>query len=478
MTVAGESMGAVHISPYGGVWYPDEGCQLSALLEERFEESRKRTGPHLLPRPMAMVVPHAAPQYSGTVAAAAYRHLQAADPLRVFILGFSHRKGMRGVAVPDVESYRTPLGDIAVDALAARALCATGRFRLVEEREVCDHSVEIQLPFLNKAAPGACAIPLYVGHLEEQERTAAAKALAGALRPGDILLASSDLTHYGPRFGYVPFPADGHTAGRIRQLDRSAIEAASSVESELFHQTLCRSGATACGSQPISLLLCTLALLDNHDIFQQELDYQTSGEITEDFRESVSYAALGYFRRGSFELSEPERCELLRSAWATLSRWRETGRREIVAPRSLPALARRAPVFVTIRGAEALIGCIGRVFECPPLAETAPLMTLAAALDDQRRPAGTGIPEDVAIEISVLTPMKLVSGADDVRIGRDGAYVECGARSAILLPQAAGAGWTAARFLEVLFRKAHLDREAYSASQGRLHIFQAQVFAA
>jgi len=423
-----------------------------------------------------MVVPHAAPQYSGTVAAAAYRHLRNADPPRVFILGFSHRRGVRGVAVPDVESYRTPLGDVAVDASAARALCSTGRFLLVDDRDVCDHSVEIQLPFLKTAAPRALVIPVYVGPLDEQERTASAEALAAALRPGDILLASSDLTHYGPRFGYVPFPADGRTAARIRQLDRWAIDAASSVESELFHQTLCRAGVMACGSQPISLLLSTLALLDNHDIFQQELDYQTSGEITGDFRESVSYAALGYFRRGSFALSEPERCELLRSAWATLSRWRETGRREIMAPRSLPALARRAPVFVTIRGAGGLIGCIGRVFECPPLAETAPLMTLAAALDDPRRPAGAGVPEDVTIEISVLTPMKLVNGVDAIRIGRDGAYVECGACSALLLPQAAVEGWTADRFLDVLFRKANLDREAYSASRGRLHIFQAQVF--
>jgi AmmeMemoRadiSam system protein B/AmmeMemoRadiSam system protein A len=422
------------------------------------------------------VAPHAAPLYSGTVAAAAYRHLQLAGPERIFLLGFSHRDGPRGIAIPDVDAYRTPLGDAAVDRSTVRALCADARFQLVDERQLCDHSVEIQLPFLRRAAPAAAVIPLYVGYLEEEERRGAAEALARAWHPGDVLLASSDFTHYGRGFHYVPFPADRQVAARLRGLDRRAIEGASGIDSALFLESLRECGATVCGSLPISLLLRTLSLLDGEDIFQQELDYQTSGEITGNFSESVSYAALGYFHRNSYELDPAERRELLLSAQATLRHLRETGRREPIAPASLPALAMRAPVFVTLRDGERLIGCIGRLSHCPPLAEAVPQLTLAAALDDPRRAPGDGIPENGEIEISVLTPMKRVRGSEAIQIGRDGIYVECGVRQAVLLPQVAGPDWSAGKFLGVLLRKAGLDARACGAPETRLSVFQAQVF--
>jgi len=473
MPAVGERMAAAHVSPYGGLWYPRQERRLSALLDEVFDESGRRTGPHLLPGALAMIVPHAAPQYSGTVAAAAYRHLQAGRAARVFILGFSHAGMRRGVAIPNVARYRTPLGDVAVDLAAAHELCRAAPFRLVDESEACDHSVEIQLPYLQKATPGARVIPLYVGRLEDEGRTAAAEALARLRRPGDVLLASSDLTHYGASFSYVPFPADSRTPFRLRELDRSVLSAASSLDCGLFFEMLRKSGATACGDQPISLLLRTLALMEGEEIFQQELDYQTSGEITGDYTESVSYAAAGFFRRSSFDLEEPEARALLRSAQATLDHLRLTGQREPIPPPDLPDLARRAPLFVTLHHGDAVTGCLGRAFHCLPLAEAVPELTLSAALDDPRSLAGP-IPPDTEIEISLLTPMKLVRGAEALRIGRDGGYLECGPRRGILLPQVARPGWTAERFVELLYRKAGFEGHP-SGAAGRLSLFQAQV---
>jgi AmmeMemoRadiSam system protein B/AmmeMemoRadiSam system protein A len=471
-------MAAAHTSPYSGIWYPPQQRRLNALLDELFETSCRRTGPYVLSGALALLVPHAAPQYSGTVAASAYRHIELAKPERVFILGFSHAGGQRGVAIPNVSRYRTPLGEIGVDVPGAHELCSGAPFRLVGESQACDHSVEIQLPFLQRVAPGARVIPLYVGQLAEAETTAAAETLARACREGDVFVASSDLTHYGPSFGYVPFPVDSQVDVRLRELDRSVLAAASSVDCGLFLETLCKSGATACGYQPISLLLRTLSLMGGEDIFQQELDYQTSGEITGDFRDSVSYAAAGYFRRSSFEVNRLEQHELLLSAQATLGCLRQTGQREIVSSLSLSVLARRAPVFVTLRHKRHVIGCVGRVFHCLPLAEAVPQMTMAAALDDPRRLPDEIIPADVEIEISLLTPMKLVRGADAIGIGRDGVYLECGTHRALLLPQVAGAGWSTARFLDLLFKKAGLKGQMYGDPEWRLYIFEAQVFRA
>ena len=382
------------------------------------------------------------------------------------------------MAIPNVSQYQTPLGDIAVDTPGARALSSAAPFRLVDESEVCDHSVEIQLPFLQRVAPAARVIPLYVGELAESERTAAAEALARAWHEGDLLVASSDLTHYGPRFGYVPFPVDRQLSTRLRELDNSVLSAASSLDCALFFQMLRKSGSTACGYQPISLLLRSLSLIGGENIFQQELDYQTSGELTGDFRESVSYASAGYFRRDSFEVNQLEQQELLLRAQAALGRVLLTGQREIAPSRSLPIFARRAPAFVTLRHGERVIGCVGRVFQCPPLAEAIPDLTLAAALDDPRRSPDESIPPDVEIEISLLTPMKLVRGVDAIRIGRDGVYLERAAKRALLLPQAAQPGWTAVKFLDLLFKKAGIEAQWCADPESRLCIFQAQVFGA
>ena len=273
----------------------------------------------------------------------------------------------------------------------------------------------------------------------------------------------------------MPFPADRQIAARLRELDRSVIDAASSIDSELFLKRLCQSGATACGRQPIALLLRTLSLIDAEDIFEQELDYQTSGEITGDFSETVSYAAVGYFHRSSFELNELERNHLLRIARATLRRLVETGERAVVPPPGLPAVSTRAPVFVSIHRAGRLLGCVGRLSHPLPLSDVIPGVTLAA-LDDPRRSPHERITSDAEIEISVLTPMKLVRGVEAIRIGKDGAFVECGAHSGLLLPQIAGRGWAAARFIDILLRKAGLGPRSLGAPVMRLFVFQAQVF--
>ena len=168
-------MASSHTTPFSGSWYPGRPAELEALLDRLFDSSLKRTGPALLPRPLAFVVPHAGLAYSGTVAASAYRHLQAAKPERVFILGFTHQGGRPGVSIPDIDAFETPLGEVTVDRAAAREMASGGQFAMVAEAQVCDHSVEIQLPLLEKAVAGVPVVPLYVGPLNDAGRRAASR---------------------------------------------------------------------------------------------------------------------------------------------------------------------------------------------------------------------------------------------------------------------------------------------------------------
>jgi hypothetical protein len=472
-------MTSAHVTPYAGSWYPGRRAELETLLDTLFSSSLQRTGDDLLPRPLAFVVPHAGLVYSGTVAAAAYRNLQAAQPRRVFILGFAHSGGRPGVSIPDTEVFQTPLGYVEVDLAAVRELAAHDPFLMTPESRVCDHSVEIQLPLLQRAAPGTPVVPLYVGPLNERQRHAAAQALAQIVRPGDVLLASSDLTHYGRAFGYRPFPVDEDTPDRLRELDYRAMEAAGSLDPEFFLAALRETGATVCGYDPIALLLATLGLLGGDDILQQTLDYQTSAEIAGGYEHSVSYGALGYFRADSFCLGPEDQQALLASAGATLRRLRETGEREVVPPaRAGGALRRRAGIFVSLHKDGELLGCIGNVARPLPLAEEVPEMALAAALDDPRFWPRSRLPEGLDVEISVLTPMKRIRDWTAFHLGRDGAVVESEDGRGLLLPQVAESGsWTPARFLEALSRKAGLRPGAYRDPQTRLYVFRAQVFA-
>lgn len=471
-------MTTAHVTPFAGSWYPARRAELETLLDTLFDASLQRTGDDLLPHPLAFVVPHAGLVYSGTVAAAAYRNLQAARPRRVFILGFAHSGGRPGVSIPDVTAFQTPLGEVEVDSAAVRALAASVPFAMTPEGRVCDHSVEIQLPLLQRAVPGTPVVPLYVGPLDARQRTAAAQALAQIVQPGDVLLASSDLTHYGRAFGYQPFPVDEDTPDRLRDLDYRAIEAAGSLDPKLFLASLRDTGATVCGYDPIALLLATLSLLDGEEIFQQTLDYQTSAEIAGGYEHSVSYGALGYFRADSFCLGPEDRQALLASAGETLRRLRETGQRAAIPPAGAgTALRRRAGVFVSLHADGELLGCIGNFAGPQPLAEQVPEMALAAALDDPRFWPHTRLPAALDVEISVLTPMKRIRDWTAFHLGRDGVVMEAEDRRGLLLPQVAHSGsWTPARFLDALAQKAGLPPGAYRDPQTRLSVFRAQVF--
>jgi AmmeMemoRadiSam system protein B/AmmeMemoRadiSam system protein A len=471
-------MAGIHRSPYAGSWYPGDEGELRPLVEAALESSRRRTGSYLLPNPIAFVVPHAGLMYSGTVACAAYRYVQARQPRRVVLLGFSHHGGLGGVAIPDTEAFTTPLGDTRIDHEAVAFLRSHAQFRLIEEERVCDHSVEIQLPLLQVAAPEARLVPLYVGSMPVTEQYAAARALAELTDGETLFLASSDLTHFGRAFGYQPFPADRQAEARLAELDRIVMEDAGSLDAPMFLEGLQQSGATVCGRAPIALLLRTLGMLRTEEIFQSTLDYQTSGELTGDFTDSVSYGALGYFPASSFKLSPDDAEQLLATARGALVRFLHSGVwGAIAAGIGQPALMRRAGVFVTLREQGRLRGCVGTPVGGAPLAQTVQRMVLSAATEDSRfAPIEPGFGGKLDIDISLLSPMKRIRSRESYRLHEHGAILESGDCRSLLLPQVSlNRGWTANQFWDALARKAELPATVYDDPRTRLHVFRAQI---
>lgn len=465
-------MTAAFATPYAGTWYPGAPAELEQLLDELFETSEERTGTALPRGALAAVVPHAGLVYSGSVAAASWRAVAAARPARVVLLGFLHAGGPPEVIQPRIAAYSTPLGRVPVDLSGFD-------FPAMPAAAASDHSLEIQLPFLQRLLPGVPVAPLYIGSAHERVRRQAAARIAAALRPGDVLVASTDLTHYGRRFGFTPFPLDSGTAASLHELDREVIDAASSLEPAFFLSELRRTGSTTCGVAPVSLLLEILGLLEQggEEIFQATLDYMTSGDLNGDYSLSVGYAALGYFREGSFYLGEAAQQALLDSAEATLRQLRERGiERPVESEAELEELDRRGGVFVSLHQKGELFGCIGRLGDDDTYRAAVPELALSA-LHDPRFPTRTTAPPDLDIEISILTPFKRLPEARRFRLGEHGGYIECWGRRGLLLPQVGrGRPVSAEWFLDALAQKAGLPAGAWKKPEAKLWVFRAQVF--
>ncbi|MFN7925493.1 MAG: AmmeMemoRadiSam system protein B [Bryobacteraceae bacterium] len=466
----GASSAQIHPTPMAGRWFPSSPADLEKTLDRSFETAAKRLG-RIPPRKqlLALIAPHAGLEYSGGVAAAAYRLSPA--PRTVILLGFSHRVPLAGVMTPNADGFATPLGEVKVDRVAIDAL----GFPKQDERGLCDHSLENQLPFLKRAFPQARVAPLYVGSLDERQLAAAATKLAARVAQGDLLIASSDFTHYGEAYHYTPFAKDAKTPTRLREQAEEALEHVGSLDVVAFDRYLTRTGDTICGRDPIRLLMASLARLRD-EVYMTPADLMTSGELTGDYSLSVTYAALAFYPASAFSVDATQRKKLIAHSRTALEA-HLSGARMIPAPADRAAdLEQRTGAFVTIRKQGDLRGCIGNLSPRSNLFDTIADRTFAAARSDPRFPALTRAEGPVSLEVSLLTPLKRLADWKKFRSGL-GAVLMLGDHGGLLLPQVATEmGWSPEQFLEGLSHKAGLPAKAYRDPKAHLYVFGAQVF--
>jgi MEMO1 family protein len=270
-------------STIAGSWYPGDRRKLSALVETLLQQADV---PELQGRVFGIIAPHAGIQFSGQAAACAYRLLRNRDIQRVILIGPSHYHGFRGLAVSGVAAYETPLGSIQVDRAGTDALSRHALFCGPCEAELPEHSLEMHLPFLQTVLPETDLLPLVAGHLTPEECAEAAREIARLLDSRTIVAASSDFTHYGRRFGYVPF--NDNIRDNLRALDNGAIDHILAKNCAAFLSYVAETGATICGATPIALLLNMLPETCRGSL----LNYATSGDILGEYSDTVSYASI------------------------------------------------------------------------------------------------------------------------------------------------------------------------------------------
>ncbi len=280
----------VKASSLAGTWYPAGREALRGLIDRYLAEASGEKPA----QPVGLVVPHAGYRYSGQAAAYAYRLLDPSWCRRVVIVAPSHFVDFGGAALPPVDCFRTPLGDVEVDRPTVGKLSAEAGFRLDLAPFQEEHSLEIQLPFLQSVLEEFSLVPVVLGRLLQEEISSIAAALAPLADRETVLIASSDFVHYGARFGFVPFVAETPEGLRhaLEDLDGGAISAILTGDPGAFLDYVARTGATICGRIPIAVLMATLG----GGCRAHRLCYYTSGDVTGDWTSTVSYAAIAFER--------------------------------------------------------------------------------------------------------------------------------------------------------------------------------------
>jgi len=263
-----------------GSWYPGTAGALAGAVDRHLAGATRDVGGDLV----ALVSPHAGLMYSGPVAAHAYHLLQGRSFDVAVLVGPSHYVGFDGVAVFPSGGFETPYGVAPIDAdCAARLRAASAVVVERPEAHAREHSLEMQLPFLQRLAPNVPIVPLVMGYQTAETARALGDALATAL-PGRraLLIASTDLSHY-------------HDAATAEHLDRVVIDRVAAFDPDGLQRALDARPEHACGGGPTVAVMRAAKQLGARDAVV--LDYADSGDVSGDKSSVVGYlaAAIGRF---------------------------------------------------------------------------------------------------------------------------------------------------------------------------------------
>jgi len=441
-----------------GRFYPDDPEELRKMVGTLLRDA---SGLDVKGTIRGLVSPHAGYIYSGIVAAAGYRQI-APSTRTVILIGPSHRFPLGGASIPSVTAYRTPLGDVRLSKLAFR-LQKLPIFGSVTEAHKMEHSLEVQLPFLQVMLRAFEIVPILVNSADP-------KALAAALAPyidnDTLIVASTDLSHYYPY-------------ERAVSLDRICTSAITGAE--FSRMPLCE----ACGKQAVMTLM-HIAEIKNWDA--KLIDYKNSGDTAGGRNNVVGYASIAFVDRkeGSKKMKESmsirDKKALLRLARSAIEAKLV---KDVKVERPEPSLILKESrgCFVTLHKYGQLRGCIGTIEPICPLAECVEKNAQNAAFRDPRFPClGAEELPEIDIEVSILSvPERLrFRDGDDLkrqlRPNVHGVILSRGMHRSTFLPQVWEQLPDKEQFLEHLCLKGGMPANAWKDPATSVEVYQAEVF--
>ncbi len=431
-----------------GQFYPGSAEALKSELKSFFAGL---SGADARMNVRAVIVPHAGYVYSGAVAAHAFADIPRDSEFdNVFVIGSSHRVAFEGASVYTRGNFITPLGEVPVNLeLAGNLVKNQSLFSERTDAQLAEHSLEVQLPFLQYWLQKPFRIvPIVLG----TQNPATCRKIADILRPyftgSNLFVISSDFSHY-------PGYRDANT------VDHRTAEAIMSNDPEVLENVLDANDGKGIPGLVTSLcgwtsVMTLLHLTKGKELEFRLVDYKNSGDAADygDKSRVVGYCAITISENKTpqpeFHIDQHD-CEvMLESARNTIDSYLRTGKIPVLAPSGLsPALRTHAGAFVSLYKDGNLRGCIGRFNPDEPLFRVVQEMAVAAATRDTRfEPVTPGELASLSLEISVLTPLKRIQSADEIELGRHGIYMVKGTNAGTFLPQVAtSTGWNLEEFL-------------------------------
>ncbi len=447
---------------FAGQFYEADPARLAAEIDGYLAAA----APAVLPtaRVAGLIVPHAGYIYSGRTAAASYALVRGQDVDSVVIIGPSHRFAFEGVSIWPDGGFETPLGVARVDADLARSIAKAMGSRFRPEAFAEEHSVEVQVPFVQRALPGATIVPIVMGDQTRSTIQALAAALDKSCRDNKVVVvASTDLSHFLAKDKAKA--VDAGTAALIAAMDTGALIRKIEARENIM-----------CGGGPVAslLLMAEKAGRPRVEVLARTDSSGFGGPV-------VGYLAAAVLTdappsREEFTLTAEEKSDLLKLARTALTEFLArgteiedlTGRAKFREPRG---------AFVTLTRAGGLRGCIGFIEPVLPLGQAVIRTAIYAATEDRRfRPVTASELKDLRVEVSVLTPAREIARPDLVKVGTHGLIVEKGGFKGVLLPQVpVDNGWDRETFLSQGCLKAGLPADAWKHG-ATLSVFEAIVF--
>ena len=439
-------MPSIRPAAVAGLFYPDDSQVLKRTLGDLLANA---TVAELSAPPKALIVPHAGYVYSGAVAASAYAQLAGMRGRirRVVLLGPTHRVYVRGLALPEAQRFATPLGEVPLDREGMQLLSALPQVSQSAAAHQMEHSLEVQLPFLQQMLGDFQLLPLAVGEATAEEVAEVLEKVWG----GDetLIVISSDLSHFLPD-------------ALARQVDGGTVDAILAMNPHLNHEQ-------ACGATPVNGLLLAAR---KHGLHPVVLDVRNSGQTAGDPERVVGYAAFAFQAESSPDQPNADKgTTLLKLARSEIaSKLGQT----VPFTKQASWLADPGASFVTLTRNGTLRGCIGTLEAHRPLGLDVRENAVAAAFHDPRfMPLTLAEFEETRVEVSLLSPSEplVVVNEEDalisLRPGIDGVVFEYGYYRSTFLPQVWEQLPEPAEFMAHLKRKAGLPVDFW-AEQVRL----------
>lgn len=449
-----KSMNKVKLPAVAGKFYPSDATELRHMIETFLADSPYSR----VPQPKAIIAPHAGYIFSGPIAGNAYRVLSGMTQIKqVILIGPSHYVYVEGAALSSSAFFQTPLGQVPVSQEFNQALLKLPQVEILDEAFQQEHSIEVQIPFLQVLLPGVSIVPILVGRSDQS-------VVANIIelfweREDTLFIISTDLSHYHDYATAVNI--DQKTMRSILLLDANSI-----------------APEQACGCFAVKGLL---DVAKKYHMESKLLDLRNSGDTQEDKNRVVGYSAVHFYPSESVfdKLTASEEIILLTIANESIKYGLQHHKPGVVMVSKLPAIFHhRCATFVTIYINNQLRGCIGSLEPRYSVAEDVMRNAFASAFKDPRfPPLNVNEFKDIKLEISLLGPLQPMQFESEENLiaqlqpGKDGILLADAKYRAVFLPLVWEKLPDPKSFIQALKQKAGMPADYWSNSMQAWRFF-------